>query len=651
MVKSLSIAQRIGVAAAALVFAVVATVLPVALSHLAATIEAAERRELEGRYAAFLSLTDRSAHEAVSLSRLVAGMPVVQERLAAGDRATLAGLFQPGFAAMKQASGIAQFQFHLPPATSFLRVHMPDKFGDDLSSFRQTVLEANASKQPVQGLERGVGGLGVRGVVPVTHAGAHVGSVEFGPGFGQDFVDDFKARFAVETTVVTANKDTGALATLGSTTQGTTLSDADVRVAFKQPVFRSLEGRALLAAPLYDYTGQPAAIVELIMDSSAYIAQHDATRRLFLGVGTAVLVAGLVIAWLVGRSLSRPIEAMTRAMHALADGDLAIAVPSRGRGDELGAMAEALQVFKDQAQEVQDLHTQEEEQKSKAEAERHALMAQVADGFEQSVAAVVEALSSAAAELQATAETMASGAEETACQAEAVRTAAVAAGGNVEMVATAAEQLSASELEISRQVARSAEVTRAAVDEARHSLDLVRGLARATQEIGEVTSMITDIASQTNLLALNATIEAARAGDAGKGFAVVAGEVKTLAGQTAHATERISQQISTVQRATQDAVTAIEQIASTVGRIDGISTAISAAVEQQSAATADIARNIHAASNGTQDVSSTITGVSQAAGETGAASHQVLETAGQLAREAEHLKAVVGGFIDRVRTK
>jgi methyl-accepting chemotaxis protein len=558
-------------------------------------------------------------------------------------------MFSPGFAALKRDSGIDQFQFHSAPATSFFRVHMPAKFGDDLSSFRQTVLDANATLRPVQGLERGVGGLGVRGVVPVFHGSRHVGSVEFGPGFGQGFVDSFKARFGVEATVVTAHKDTGALVTLGSTRGGTLLPTTDVEAAFAGPAFRSHETQAVMAAPLRDYTGAPAAMVELIMDTSVYSAQYAATRTLLLSAGGLVLLAGLGLAWALGRSLSRPVTAMTGAMHELADGTLDVAVPSLGRGDEIGEMAQALQVFKAQAIEVRDLHAHEEELKRTAEAERRAMTNKLAQDFQQSVSTVVEALSSAATELQATAESMASGAEETARQADVVRGAAEEASRNVETVATAAEELSASESEITRQVSQSADVTRRAVEEAHHSDDLVRGLARAAEEINEVVHLINDIAEQTNLLALNATIEAARAGDAGKGFAVVANEVKVLATQTARATGQISQQISGVQNATKEAVSAIEHIAHTIGRMDGIATAIAAAVEQQSAATADIARNIHCASDGTTEVSNTIAGVSEAAGETGAASHQVLDTAHRLAREAAQLRTAVDAFVDHVR--
>ena len=275
--------------------------------------------------------------------------------------------------------------------------------------------------------------------------------------------------------------------------------------------------------------------------------------------------------------------------------------------------------------------------------------ARLADNFETSVKAVVETVSSGATEMQGSAQTMASTAEETSRQATAVAAAAEQASANVQTVASAAEELSNSIQEISRQVAQSNAIARNAVDEAKKTNDKVRGLAEAANKIGEVVKLITDIASQTNLLALNATIEAARAGEAGKGFAVVASEVKSLANQTAKATEEIAGQIGAIQSATGEAVEAIQGIGSTIGQISEIATAIASAVEEQGAATREIAGNVQQAASGTREVTHNIGGVTQAAGETGESATQVLNAAGELSRQAETLRGQVEEFLREVR--
>ncbi len=274
---------------------------------------------------------------------------------------------------------------------------------------------------------------------------------------------------------------------------------------------------------------------------------------------------------------------------------------------------------------------------------------ELANNFETNVSAVVEAVSSASTEMQATAESMSTTAEETTRQASAVAAASEEAAANVQTVAAAAEQLSNSINEISRQVAESTKISATAVEEARRTNTEVEGLAEAAQKIGEVVDLINDIASQTNLLALNATIEAARAGEAGKGFAVVASEVKSLANQTAQATEEISQQIGNIQSATTTAVTAIKGIDEIISKISEVTTSIASAVEQQGAATNEIAQNVQQASSGTQEVSSNIGGVNQAASETGNAAGQVLEAASGLSRDSEILKQAVQSFLQEVR--
>ncbi len=392
------------------------------------------------------------------------------------------------------------------------------------------------------------------------------------------------------------------------------------------------------------------AVGRVASDQAAGEARSSAT---VFATAVAALVIGLLVTvvafWVVSRRVAAPLGAMTVAMRALAGGDKAVVIPAVGRRDEIGEMAGAVEVFKQNAIEVDRLQSEQEDLKRRAEADKRAAMNTLADEFQASVEGVVKSVSSSATELQSSAQSLSATSEEASRQATAVAAAAEQATSNVQTVASAAEELSASITEIGRQVAQAATVSRRAVEDARSSDQSVQGLATAAQRIGDVVKLISDIASQTNLLALNATIEAARAGEAGKGFAVVASEVKTLANQTAKATDEIAQQVAGIQNATQSTVAEIRRIGETIGEISNISTTVAAAVEEQGAATQEIARNVQQAAAGTSEVSSNIAGVTQAAGETGAASTQVLGAASELSKQSEVLRTEVDRFIGRVR--
>jgi len=374
----------------------------------------------------------------------------------------------------------------------------------------------------------------------------------------------------------------------------------------------------------------------------------DAIRVAFIIGGLSILL-GLGLSFGTARSITAPINGMIGVMDRLAAHDLAVAVPGLDRPDEIGAMARSVEIFKGGMIEAEQLRREQEAAKTRAAEEQRRLMNAMADKFEGSVQAVVEAVSSSAVQMQSTAGSMSATAEQTSRQAIAVAAAAEQASANVQTAASAAEQLAASVAEIGRQVADSSQIAVSAVDEAARTNDRVLGLAEAAAKIGEVINLINNIASQTNLLALNATIEAARAGEAGKGFAVVASEVKHLANQTAKATEDISTQIGNVQQATNDTVTAIKSIGGTIHRINEITSAIAAAVEEQAAATQEIARNVQQAASGTQEVSGNISGVQQAASETGSAAGEVLAAAGELSRQSDYLTGQVNSFIAEVR--
>jgi methyl-accepting chemotaxis protein len=381
---------------------------------------------------------------------------------------------------------------------------------------------------------------------------------------------------------------------------------------------------------------------------AATSASSEDARWMLLVFSAAAALLGSLTAWSIGRSITRPVTAMTLAMQRLAGGDAATPVPALERGDEVGGMARAVQVFKESMIRAEGL-AEAQRAAQEAKAARAGRLDALTRDFESSVGQLAAMLSAASTELHSTAQSMTGSAGTATQQAEQVSSAAMAASANVQTVAAAAEQLSASIAEITRQVSQSATVASRASADARRTDQTVRALAEGASRIGEVVHMINDIASQTNLLALNATIEAARAGEAGKGFAVVASEVKTLASQTAKATEEIGSQIGQIQAATRDAVQAIESIAGTIDEVNQIAGAIAAAVEEQGAATEEIARNVQQAASGTDAVTRSIGTVSQAAGETGHAAGDVLQAAGELSRQSERLGAEVRAFLSGVK--
>lgn len=393
---------------------------------------------------------------------------------------------------------------------------------------------------------------------------------------------------------------------------------------------------------------------ELMAVTKAKSAELSSSAGSTIWVTIAVAVAGLIAAitaglWVASKGIAQPVQLLSLVMERFARNDLDADVPGTERGDELGAMARTVQVFKKNALERRALETRERGEIAARE-QRAQAIAGLTQDFDAKAADLLGIINHAAGELKDTAQSMSATAEQTTRQALEVSSAADQASANVQTVATAAEELSSSIREISRQVDQSASVAAAAASDAEQTNRTVQGLADTSARIGEVVSLINDIASQTNLLALNATIEAARAGDAGKGFAVVAGEVKTLATQTARATDEISSQIAAVQAATTQAVAAIGGIVKRIDEINMIAAAISSAVEEQSAATSEIARNIQQAAVGTERVSNNIGGVNQAAGETRAASDQVLNASESLISQSNYLENEVSKFLSGVRT-
>jgi len=394
------------------------------------------------------------------------------------------------------------------------------------------------------------------------------------------------------------------------------------------------------------------AAVEKVRGESE-VADTDSRQNTKLRMQIAIVLISLgvgLLAWMIGRAISRPLSAMTGAMRKLAEGDFDVVLPGLGRKDEIGDMAGAVEAFKLKAVEKAEREAQEREAAAQAAASaRRAEMCRLADSFEETVGGVVQTVSAASAQLETAAGSLRNSAESTQQRTVVVAAASEQASSNVQTVAAATEEMSASVSEIGRQVQESAKIAGEAVRQAQQTDQRINELSQAGQRIGDVVKLITAIAEQTNLLALNATIEAARAGEAGRGFAVVASEVKALAAQTGKATEEIGTQIAGMQTATRDAVGAIKGIAGTIGRVSEIAAAIAAAVEEQGAVNTEISRNVQQAARGTAQVASNIGDVNRGASETGSASTQVLSSAQSLSGESTRLKAEVERFLANVR--
>jgi len=391
----------------------------------------------------------------------------------------------------------------------------------------------------------------------------------------------------------------------------------------------------------------------MYLGTGAYLDDLDAKLKPIAWVlGLAILGIAVIsgsIAWMISRSITRPLSQLGTRMRALADGSLEGDIPGIARGDEIGAMAATVQIFKDNALRIRGLEKIEAETQGRAAAERRAAMESIASDFERSVTGIVRSVSAAAAGMQTTAQSMTATASDASARAATVGAASQSASNNVGTVAAAAEELSSSVTEISRQVTRSSEIASKAVGDAERTNATVGALSTGAEKIGEVVKLIHSIAAQTNLLALNATIEAARAGESGRGFAVVASEVKALANQTAKATEEISAQVAAMQASTSDAVLSIGGITATIAQMSEITVSLSTAIDQQGDATREIARNIQSVAAGSNEISAHIGGVTTAAAATGLAASDVLSNARELDNQSGMLRGAVDEFLAKVR--
>jgi methyl-accepting chemotaxis protein len=614
-------------------------------------VETALERELQNDYLNLTAALNAETRTTLSVAETLAAMPRLKDAMRARDRAATLALLALPYQSLK-LRGLELVTIALPPGIAFARIHNPTVFDDDMTTRRKTLAQAIGARKSFGGIEAGRDVLNVFGSAPVIEGDTLIGVADVGAPFGNGFVESMKARFKVD--VAIHQLDGERAKTLASTYSGTATDPAVIRRALAGELViqhGELNGRASATSfgRISNFSGDPVAVFEIVRDSSAYRTLTTTSMTWLAVASVCVLLLAGAIATLLGRGMARPIKALDSAMRDIAAGHHTIAVPGAGRQDEIGSMAGAVEIFKNGLIETEQMRAGQEQQRERALLERRDTMNALASRFENGVGSVVGAVGSAAGELRSTAHTMATTAVEATRQTAAVAAASGESTQSAQAVAAAVEQLNASIREIAQQVNESARIASDAVSQANTTYSEVQSLAEAAQKIGDVVKLISEIAAQTNLLALNATIEAARAGEAGRGFAVVASEVKALATQTSRATDEISAQVGAIQDATRSSVGSIQGITSTIGRVSEIASAIAAAVEQQGAATLEIARNVAEAARGTSEVSENIVGVDQAARETGIAATRVVESAADLARNGDDLKTQVDTFLREVR--
>jgi methyl-accepting chemotaxis protein len=594
--KNLSIFWRFALATAVLLLAIMTLIVLVANGRMEDTLRGTERQQLNNYHEMLMGRLSAEGNRAHSMAVLVASIPQVQQAFAAGDREALVQMFGPGFKQLKEGLGVRQFQFHTPPATSFLRVHKLKKFGDDLSSFRKTVVATNNSKAPVSGLEVGVAGLGIRGIVPVFNEGKHIGSVEFGMSFGQSFFDEFKKQYGVD---VALHLDrNGTFETLGSTLKSKTLlQKTQMQAAMRGEVeyLQSQSGEtpvAVLAEAVADYSGNPIGVVEIVVDRSYFSGAISSMRTVLLGLGLLGLLIGIISSALIARSITAPIKRVASSFEEIADGDgnLDVRLPTAGN-DETARLGRAFNRFIERIQATV-------EQVAKASIRLAPVVENFSSGAEKTHRGMVhqqseiEQIAAAVNEMSATVHEVASN---TSLAADAAHQADQDSGKGKQVVASTIDAISHVATEMD------------------HIAEVIARVNDDSQRIGSVLDVIVGIAEQTNLLALNAAIEAARAGEQGRGFAVVADEVRTLAQRTQRSTEEIRGMIEGLQGSAKQAVGVIEDgrkstnvsveqaglagealdaILMAVDTINSMNTQIATASEEQSAVADEINRNI-----------------------------------------------------------
>lgn len=598
MLRNLTISVRLAGGFTSLVAITIAVLALFYLLNSNQLIAEAEKREMESLYVAASSQINTQALYAEAMSAIVANQPSVQQAFADGARDKLTTEFKPVFDVLKQHYGVAQFQFHTPPATSFLRLHKIEQFGDDLSSLRPTIIQVNSTRQPVKGMDGGVAGIGIRGLVPMMLDNKHTGSVEFGLNLSQDFADRFSAAFGnnIDIAIHTVNNDSTNV--LASTINGQSLvSKENILAAWKgQTIIGQNHSQnrpwATLVKNISDFSGKPIAVIEIAMDRSFYAASAADTRNFVMIMAIIAIAFAVLIAYGLSQTIVKPLQSTVTTLQNIADGegDLTRRLDENGQ-DELSELAKGYNLF------ISKIHE---------------LVQQVVDTTNQ-MATATEELSAIASETR-------QGVAMQRDQTTQVATAMTEMTSSIQEIASNTHNATANArstveatLEGNRTVSRSVTAINSLAAEIEQASKTISNLQTQSSNIEQMLEVIRNIAEQTNLLALNAAIEAARAGEAGRGFAVVADEVRNLAQRTQQSTGEIETMVTGIQLGTQEAVNVMqrssEKSSAAVTEITGTQTSLSdinrsveaiydmniqvaAAVEQQSAVAEDVNRSI-----------------------------------------------------------